>query len=116
VELCVTTEPQQGSCYADVVRFAREVERQGFAGLFLADHLLPIDSLAAWPRPKGPLDVWATLAGLARETERIRLSALCTPITFPPPAWNCQVQRRHRGDVGHPRAVDQQTNALAERH
>jgi hypothetical protein len=34
VELCVTTEPQQGSCYADVVRFAREVERQGFAGLF----------------------------------------------------------------------------------
>jgi alkanesulfonate monooxygenase len=30
----------------------------------------------------GPTDVWTTLAGLARETSRIRLGSLVTPITF----------------------------------
>ncbi len=34
------------------------------------------------PGPPGPTDAWVTLAGLARETSRIRLGTLVSPVTF----------------------------------
>jgi hypothetical protein len=43
--------------------------------------LRPLHALLDEGRP-GPTDVWTTLAGLARETSRIRLGSLLTSVTF----------------------------------
>jgi F420-dependent oxidoreductase-like protein len=57
---------------------ARAAESLGFAGFFRSDHYLGIMGDG---RP-GPTDAWVTLAGLARETNRIRLGTLVSPATF----------------------------------
>ncbi|HBU43472.1 MAG TPA: LLM class F420-dependent oxidoreductase, partial [Microbacterium sp.] len=49
------------------------------AGWFRSDHYLAMG--AGDPLP-GPTDAWTTLAGLARETERVRLGTLVSPVTF----------------------------------
>jgi F420-dependent oxidoreductase-like protein len=74
----ITSEPQQGATYGDLVTFAQRVEQLGFAGFFRSDHYLAMD-VDGLP---GPTDAWITLAGLARETSRIRLGTLVTSATF----------------------------------
>src|SRR4029079_1158591 len=54
-------------------------ERLGFDGFFRSDHYLRMGGGDPLP---GPTDAWATLAGLARETTRIRLGTLVTSATF----------------------------------
>jgi alkanesulfonate monooxygenase SsuD/methylene tetrahydromethanopterin reductase-like flavin-dependent oxidoreductase (luciferase family) len=44
----------------------------------MSDHYLTF----AGPGLPGPTDTWTTLAGLARETSRIRLGSLVTPVTI----------------------------------
>lgn len=78
MELRVFTEPQQGATYDDLVRVAQEAERLGFAAFFRSDHYL---GMGTEGRP-GPSDAWVTLAGLARETETIRLGTMMTSATF----------------------------------
>jgi F420-dependent oxidoreductase-like protein len=78
VELRVFTEPQQGATYDDQLRVARAAEDLGFDGFFRSDHYLSMSR----PGPPGPTDAWVTLAGLARETSRIRLGTLVSPVTF----------------------------------
>ena len=78
-ELHVFTEPQEGATYGELARLARATETYGFAGLFRSDHLMTIEREGGLP---GPTDSWATLAGLAVETERIRLGTLMTSATF----------------------------------
>ena len=82
MEYCVFTEPQMGATYADQLAFAQAAERHGFDGFFRSDHYLSGmgDGLP------GPTDAWTTLAGLARETSRIRLGTLVTPVTFRHPS------------------------------
>lgn len=76
----VFIEPQQGTTYSEVVVLAQRAEELGFDGFFTSDHYLKMgDSVSGRP---GPLDAWVTLAGLARDTERIRLGTLVSPITF----------------------------------
>jgi alkanesulfonate monooxygenase SsuD/methylene tetrahydromethanopterin reductase-like flavin-dependent oxidoreductase (luciferase family) len=72
------TEPQQGMSYADQLAIARRAEANGFEGFFRSDHF------QSFPGPSGKptTDAWAVLAGLARETERILLAALVSPMTF----------------------------------
>lgn len=72
-------EPQQGTTYDAVLALARTTERLGFDGFFTSDHYLRMGDADGLP---GPLDAWTTLAGLARETQRIRLGTLVTPVTF----------------------------------
>ena len=73
-------EPQQGTTYGDVLAFANRAEELGFSGFFTSDHYQKMgDHVRGLP---GPLDAWITLAGLARDTERIRLGTLVSPITF----------------------------------
>ncbi len=73
-------EPQQGTTYSDVLAFALRAEDLGFNGFFTSDHYQKMgDHISGLP---GPLDAWVTLAGLARDTERIRLGTLVSPITF----------------------------------
>jgi F420-dependent oxidoreductase-like protein len=83
MELCVFTEPQQGASYDDQLAQASATERLGFDGWFRSDHFLAMDD--ADPLP-GPTDAWTTLAGLARDTRRIRLGTLVSSATFRHPS------------------------------
>jgi F420-dependent oxidoreductase-like protein len=77
--LRIFTEPQQGASYDTLLAVAREAEELGFDAFFRSDHFLRIGDGAGQP---GPTDAWVTLAGLARETTRIRLGTLVTSATF----------------------------------
>lgn len=79
MDLRIFTEPQQGAGYDDQLRIARHSEDLGFSAFFRSDHFLRMGE--GDPRP-GPTDTWTTLAGLARETSRIRLGSLVTSATF----------------------------------
>jgi F420-dependent oxidoreductase-like protein len=77
--LRVFTEPQQGATYDDVLAVAREAERLDFDAFFRSDHFLSMGPGSGEP---GPTESWVTLAGLARDTERIRLGTLVSSATF----------------------------------
>jgi len=79
MEYCVFTEPQQGASYDDQLAFAQAAERLGFDGFFRSDHYLHMGDGTGAP---GPTDAWTTLAGLARETSRIRLGTLVSSVTY----------------------------------
>ena len=79
MDLRIFTEPQQGASYDDQLRIARTAEDAGFDAFFRSDHFLAIGNLSGEP---GPTDSWVTLAGLARDTRRIRLGTLVTSATF----------------------------------
>lgn len=79
VEYCLFTEPQQGASYDDQLAFAQAGERLGFDGFFRSDHYLRMGEGDPLP---GPTDAWTTLAGLARETSRIRLGTLVSSVTY----------------------------------
>ncbi|HEX8306348.1 MAG TPA: LLM class F420-dependent oxidoreductase, partial [Jatrophihabitans sp.] len=82
MELRVFTEPQQGATYRDLLWVARATEALGFDAFFRSDHYLHMGQVSGLP---GPTDAWTTLAGLARDTSRIRLGTLVSPATFRPP-------------------------------
>jgi F420-dependent oxidoreductase-like protein len=79
VSLRIFTEPQFGATYDDQLAVAREAEALGYDAFFRSDHYLTMGPGLGEP---GPTDAWITLAGLARETERIRLGTLVTAATF----------------------------------
>ena len=78
MQLRIFTEPQQGASYDDLLALAKATEELGFDAFFRSDHYLAMggDGLP------GPTDAWTTLAGLARETSRIRLGTLVSSATF----------------------------------
>ncbi|HEY6739883.1 MAG TPA: LLM class F420-dependent oxidoreductase [Actinopolymorphaceae bacterium] len=82
MDLRIFTEPQQGASYGDLLRVARATEDGGFDAFFRSDHYLAMGEGSGLP---GPTDAWITLAGLARETSRIRLGTLVSPVTFRAP-------------------------------
>jgi F420-dependent oxidoreductase-like protein len=79
VDLRIFTEPQQGAGYDDLLRVARTAEAAGYDAFFRSDHFLAMGAASGEP---GPTDAWLTLAGLARETDRIRLGTLVSSATF----------------------------------
>jgi len=79
MELRIFTEPQQGADYGRQLAVARAAEELGFGAFFRSDHYLKMGSMTGLP---GPTDSWVTLAGLARETSRIRLGTLMSSATF----------------------------------
>jgi alkanesulfonate monooxygenase len=79
VDLRIFTEPQQGAGYDDLLRIARTADDAGYDGFFRSDHYLAMGTGDGLP---GPTDAWLTLAGLARETSRLRLGTLVTAATF----------------------------------
>ncbi|WP_029289263.1 LLM class F420-dependent oxidoreductase [Cellulomonas sp. HZM] len=78
MDLRIFTEPQQGATYDDLLAVARATEDLGFDAFFRSDHYL---SMSGDGLP-GPTDAWTTLAGLARETSRIRLGTLVSSVTY----------------------------------
>ena len=71
-------ESQQGLSYGDHVAIAKRAEANGFETLFRSDHY------SSFPGPTGQptTDAWTVMAGLARETDRIGLGVLVSPVTF----------------------------------
>ena len=83
LSLRIFTEPQQGASYDTLLGVAQEAERLGFDAFFRSDHFLRIGGDPAAPEAHpGPSDAWVTLAGIARETTRIRLGTLVASATF----------------------------------
>ena len=81
MRLSIFLDPQEGMTYADIVAVAQATERGGFHGLYRSDHLAPTSGHLE----RAATEAWTTLAGLARETSRIRLGTLITPLTFHQP-------------------------------
>ncbi|MEU8181595.1 LLM class F420-dependent oxidoreductase [Micromonospora sp. NPDC049044] len=79
MELRIFTEPQQGASYDQLLAVARCAEDAGYGAFFRSDHYLMMGDVSGEP---GPTDAWTTLAGLARDTSRIRLGTLMTAATF----------------------------------
>ncbi|NDZ83706.1 MULTISPECIES: LLM class F420-dependent oxidoreductase [unclassified Streptomyces] len=79
MDLRIFTEPQQGASYDTLLTVAKATEDLGFDAFYRSDHYLRMGSGDGLP---GPTDAWITLAGLARETRRIRLGTLMTAGTF----------------------------------
>ncbi|MFI6046835.1 LLM class F420-dependent oxidoreductase [Nocardia sp. NPDC051321] len=79
MELRIFTEPQQGASYDTLLTVAKATEDLGFDAFFRSDHYAAMGGADGLP---GPTDAWITLAGLARETKRIRLGTLVTAATF----------------------------------
>jgi F420-dependent oxidoreductase-like protein len=74
-------EPQQGLTYDEQLAVARRAEGLGFEALFRSDHYESFPGDAGNPTT----DAWAVLAGLARETSRMRLGALVSPVLYRTP-------------------------------
>jgi F420-dependent oxidoreductase-like protein len=72
------TEPQQGLSYEEILGLARSAEDAGLEAFFRSDHYGSFPGSADLPTT----DAWATLAGLARDTSRIGLGVLVSPVTF----------------------------------
>jgi F420-dependent oxidoreductase-like protein len=75
----IFTEPQQGSNYDQLLAVARCAEDEGFDAFFRSDHYLRLGAGTGLP---GSTDAWTTLAGLARDTSRLRLGTLVSSATF----------------------------------
>ena len=75
------SEPQQGLSYDEILALFRAAEDAGFESCFRSDHY------ASFPGPGGlpTTDAWTTLAGIARETTRIGIGVLVSPVTFRAP-------------------------------
>ena len=71
-------EAQQGLSYEDQLAIVRRAEAGGFEAWFRSDHYASFPGDSNQPTT----DAWAVIAGLARETSRIHLGTLVSPVTF----------------------------------
>jgi F420-dependent oxidoreductase-like protein len=78
MRLALMTEPQQGLNYGEILAAALAAEDAGLEAFFRSDHYASFPGADDQPTT----DAWATLAGLARDTRRIGLGSLVSPITF----------------------------------
>jgi F420-dependent oxidoreductase-like protein len=78
VRFALMTEPQQGLSYDEQLAITRRAEAAGFETFFRSDHY------QSFPGPAGnpTTDAWTVLAGLARDTDRIGLGVLVSPVTY----------------------------------
>jgi len=78
MRFALMTEPQQGLSYDEILALARAAEEAGLETFFRSDHYTSFPGEAGLPTT----DAWATLAGLARDTSRIGIGSLVSPVTF----------------------------------
>jgi F420-dependent oxidoreductase-like protein len=85
LEVAIMIEGQYGINWDRWKRLGRAVEDSGYAGLYRSDH---------FTEPQGPLkealELWASLTGLADNTERFEFGPLVSPVSFRHPvitAW-----------------------------
>ena len=87
MRVALMTEPQQGLAYEEILALARTAEEAGFETFFRSDHYTSFPGASGLPTT----DAWTTLAGLARETIRIGLGTLVSPVTFRAPGLLAKV-------------------------
>ncbi|HSB87165.1 MAG TPA: LLM class flavin-dependent oxidoreductase [Ilumatobacteraceae bacterium] len=68
--------------FPDLIRMAQTAEAVGFDSIWLGDHLLYDLEVG----PRGPWEVWTSLAALAASTERVLLGPLVASAGFHAPA------------------------------
>jgi len=77
-DFSVMVEPQEGGTYDNLKSLAQRAEALGFDGFFRSDHYHPMNT----PLTSDSSDCWTSLAGLARDTQRVRLGTMVSPMTF----------------------------------
>jgi F420-dependent oxidoreductase-like protein len=82
VRINLMIEGQEDVSWAQWLAIGDACEKHGIEGLYRSDHY---SSVEGWTE-RGSLDAWATLAGLAVTTKRIRLGTLVSPATFRHPS------------------------------
>jgi F420-dependent oxidoreductase-like protein len=75
-------EGQEGVSWEQWVALAETCERVGIESLFRSDHYLSPSS----PHERAAHDAWATIAGLAARTTKLRFGTLVSPVTFRHPS------------------------------
>ena len=80
MEIGLMVEPQAGGTYAELLALAQWADQAGLDAFARSDHYLNGD------RSDPATDALTSFGGLARETERIQLTVLVTPLTFRHPA------------------------------
>jgi alkanesulfonate monooxygenase SsuD/methylene tetrahydromethanopterin reductase-like flavin-dependent oxidoreductase (luciferase family) len=78
MRVALMIEGQEGVTWEQWRALAQAAEAAGLEGLFRSDHYRSIGR----GDPAGSLDAWATLAGLAAITTRLRLGTMVSPVTF----------------------------------
>jgi alkanesulfonate monooxygenase SsuD/methylene tetrahydromethanopterin reductase-like flavin-dependent oxidoreductase (luciferase family) len=73
-------EPQVGGSYDELLTLARWADEMGLVAFARSDHYLNGDS------SERATDALASIGGLARETDDVKLTVLVTPLTFRHPA------------------------------
>lgn len=78
MDFALLIEPNLGMTYGQQVEVAQRAESAGLDTLYRSDHY------QSSPGPEGreTSDAWAVIAGLVRETNRIRFGTLVSPVTF----------------------------------
>jgi alkanesulfonate monooxygenase SsuD/methylene tetrahydromethanopterin reductase-like flavin-dependent oxidoreductase (luciferase family) len=82
MRLSIFLDPQEGMTFGTMLEATLAAERGGFHGLYRSDHLAPTSGHFE----RAATEAWTTIAALARETTRIRLGTLVTPLTFHAPS------------------------------
>jgi alkanesulfonate monooxygenase SsuD/methylene tetrahydromethanopterin reductase-like flavin-dependent oxidoreductase (luciferase family) len=80
MRICLMIEGQQDVTWEDWTAIAQACEEHGIEALFRSDHYSGLEY------PRGALDAWGTLCGLAAVTTRLRLGTLVSPATIRHPA------------------------------
>jgi F420-dependent oxidoreductase-like protein len=90
LKACLSLEIQEGMRYPDTLRLAQTAEACGFDAALVAEHYTPSGPAELYGQAGAGArmspDAWVYLGGLARETTRIRLGTLVSPVTFRHPA------------------------------
>jgi alkanesulfonate monooxygenase SsuD/methylene tetrahydromethanopterin reductase-like flavin-dependent oxidoreductase (luciferase family) len=89
VKLGLSIEIQEGMSYVDTLAMTRAGEELGFETALLAEHYYPSGRADLYPGGLGSrmsADAWVYLGALARDTSRIRLGTLVSPVTFRHPS------------------------------
>lgn len=87
MQLSLFVDPQEGMTFQQLVDVAKRAEAEGFHGLYRSDHL----TSTAGQHDRAATEAWSTLAGLARETQALRLGTLITPIAFRHPSMFAKI-------------------------
>jgi alkanesulfonate monooxygenase SsuD/methylene tetrahydromethanopterin reductase-like flavin-dependent oxidoreductase (luciferase family) len=78
MRVALMIEGQEGVTWEQWRALVQAAEAAGLEGLFRSDHYRSIGR----GDPAGSLDAWATLAGLAAVTTKLRLGTMVSPVTF----------------------------------
>lgn len=82
MDLCLMIEGQEDVTWDGWLALAGACEENGIGWLFRSDHYYSVDDRGE----RGALDAWATIAGLAAVTERLRFGTLVSPASFRHPS------------------------------